>query len=98
MIASSIFPSQCCPNNQTASAQLTSYCREGKLRKCRRACNEGNAESVNRFSEVDLEGNFDITIGKTLGSESLDGSSLAPGIHRQTSFEGGLLQIRFSHP
>src|SRR5229473_2657770 len=30
-MTSSIFPSQCCPHHQTASAQLTSSCREGKF-------------------------------------------------------------------
>src|SRR6266853_4105370 len=54
-MTSSIFPSQFCPHHQTASAQLTSSCREGKLRKCRRALKEGNAESVKRFSETDSE-------------------------------------------
>ena len=81
-ITSSIFPSPCCPHHQTASAQLTSSSREGKLRKCRRALKEWNPEFVKRFSEADSEGKFDISVGKDLGGESLDGSGLAPGIQR----------------
>jgi len=95
---SSISPSECCPKRQTASAQLTSYCREGKLRKCRRTITERNTESAKRFSEADSTGNFGIRVGKHLGGESLDGSGLAPGIQRQTSFAAGLLQKSFPIP
>jgi hypothetical protein len=97
-ITSSIFSSPCCPHNQAASAQLTSYCTEGKLLKCRRAIKEGNTGSVNRFWEADSEGNFGISVGKDLGRESFDGSGLAPGIQRQTSFTAGLLQKSFPVP
>ena len=86
------------PSHQTASAQLTSSCREGKLRKCRWAIKVGNAEFVKRFSKQDSQGNFDIGVGKHLGGESLDGSGLAPGIQRQTSFAAGLLQKSFPVP
>ena len=46
------------------------------------AFKEWNPEFVKRFSEADSEGKFDISVGKHLGGESLDGSGLAPGIQR----------------
>src|ERR1700732_3115743 len=59
---------------------------------------EWNPGFVKRFWEEDSEGKFDISVGKHLGGESLDGSGLAPGIQRQTSLAAGLLQKNFPVP
>jgi len=59
---------------------------------------EWNPEFAKRFSEADSEGKFDISVGKHVGGESLDGSGLAPGIQRQTSLAAGLLQKSFPVP
>jgi hypothetical protein len=50
------------------------------------------------FSEADSAGNFDIGVGKDLGSESLESCGLAPGVQWQGRLAAGLLQKSFPVP
>jgi len=84
------------PSNSQRSAYVLFERRQ--VTEVQAALKEWNPEFVKRFSEADSEGKFDISVGKHLGGESLDGGGLAPGMERQTSLAAGLLQKSFPVP